>query len=214
MSIFYKIHWALILYSVWVGYDLNEVKEKEIQKKKATLTKITRDIDKIKKNIKIAEKFKAEKDQVEKQFKEVEQEFEAVKNKLPERSSVLDTQNKQMFMNVAEKLNIKKPAISDKEKPKDRGFYLVKNYNFKGVGTFLQFLIFLERIAESERLFNIGSLTLRTGNAPKRGRFQLVDGDVKIETYLYNPNFKIKEEKKQSSSSNKKKTKKRRKKRR
>ena len=72
----------------------------------------------------------------------------------------------------------------------NKGFYFTKRYELKGNGTFLQFLILLEKIAENERILNIKTLNLKKSDKKQRGRFQVINTSINIEAYRYNPSHR------------------------
>ena len=57
--------------------------------------------------------------------------------------------------------------------------------------TFLQFLIFFERVGNASRIYNLQNLKLSAVNERKRGRFQVLKGEAQIQAYRYNPEFKV-----------------------
>jgi Tfp pilus assembly protein PilO len=68
--------------------------------------------------------------------------------------------------------------------------FFVKKYEMRGYGTFLQFMVFFEKIAENERLLNINEIKLERRAGGQRGRFQVIDAQVIVEAYRYNPSHK------------------------
>jgi hypothetical protein len=84
----------------------------------------------------------------------------------------------------------------------NRGFYFAKDYKFTGTGTFLQFLILMEKLevmASNDRILNVKSLSLsvtdRLAENDKKSRFQLLNFEAKIESFRYNPNYDVREQK-------------------
>lgn len=114
-------------------------------------------------------------------------EIEKLQKQLP--NTVSDTENLDLISNMASTINIKNPFLTPTEE-EEKGFYVTKKYVFKGRGTFLQFLILLEKIGNSERILNIHSLKFSKVSEKQKGRFQLIDGELEIESYRHNPKFK------------------------
>src|SRR5690606_6576315 len=104
-------------------------------------------------------------------------------------SEISDTENLSLIRSTAESLNIRGISLSP-DSERSNGFYFVKPYTFSAKGTFLQFLIFFERIGESTRLFNIRELKFQRSREEQRGRFQLIEVSAIIEAYRYNQNHK------------------------
>lgn len=182
-----KIHIFILLYAGWYYYDLYTNLEENMNSKRDQVTVVE---NSLKKAIR-------EKDQMKEYFKDVEQakqnieivaqEVEKIQRKLPNRIS--DTENLDLIKGIAEKLNIKNiflaPGIE-----KNKGFYFTKAYEMKGTGTFLQFLILLEKISINDRLLNITDVTFDRITENQRGRFQLINAIVNFEAYRYNPEYK------------------------
>lgn len=142
-------------------------------------------------------KSKKQKKQLAQYFKDIEkakeriekvaEEVEALQKKLP--NNISDTQNLELIKGVAEGLNIKNVFLTPGNE-ENKGFYLTKRYEFNGTGTYLQFLVFFEKIAENDRLLNITSLTMSKTKKKQRGRFQLINCAANIIAYRYNPDHK------------------------
>lgn len=206
------IHLLIFGYTLWIGWNMYEAHQANLVRYKSEFKKKTAELKKRKKELEVVKKFEGQREEAQAQFAEVEAEFEVIRKKLP--SDLDNIGNKSLFIKIADKLNITEPALEDRLKEDNKGFYFLKKYKFKGKGTFLQFLIFLERISESERLFNIHSLKLFTRNDEQRGRFKLIESEIFIEAYRYNEKYKSPEEKAAENANKKQKPKKRRRRRR
>jgi len=144
-----------------------EGKIRRAKKEKKQIKTYLRDIEEAKQNIEI-----------------VAMEVEKLQKKLPE--TIRDAENLGLIKKLAESLNIKNiflsPGIEE-----NKGFYFTKRYDLSASGTFLQFLIFFEKIGASERLLNIRALEIKKSEDKQRGRFQLVNAKISVEAYRYNP---------------------------
>lgn len=209
-----NLHFIIFGWACWETYQVHENNVSKIKSLESRLRSESKKLKKKEEDIKVIKQFENQREEASKQFAEVEAEFEVIRKKLP--SSFNHIENKQMFINIAEKLNIKEAIVDDsKLKEDDRGFYYIKKYKLKGEGTFLQFLILLERISESERLFNINSLTFKEKKNSSRGRFSIINSEIVVEAYRYNENFKKNlDKKKNKDKKGKGKEKKRRRKKR
>lgn len=138
--------------------------------KKKDLKRYFQDIEDAKKNIEL-----------------VALEVEKVQRQLP--SEISDAENLQLIKGVAENLNIQNIFLQPQGET-DKGFYFIKNYEMKATGTYLQFLIFFEKVAENKRLLNIRDVTLGITQEKQRGRFQLINAEIIIQAYRFNPNYK------------------------
>lgn len=114
-------------------------------------------------------------------------EVEKIQKKFP--SEISDTENLMVIKNSAESLNIKNvfltPSIEE-----NKGFYFIKKYEFKGMGTYLQFLMFFDKISQSEKLLNVRNIKLAKSQTKQRGRFEVIECQAVLEAYRYNPDYK------------------------
>ena len=182
-----NLHWFIIAYAGFELFTLytdanerlinieaqQEVSRAELVKNK----KIKREISNYYKNIE-EEKLKIER---------VASEIEKMQQLLP--SEISDSENITLLRRMADDVNIKEMSIAP-EAEMDRGFYLARRYRIKAKATFLQFLILFEKIAENKRILNVGESIFKKSEQPQRSKFQVIEGEVVIEAYRYNANFK------------------------
>ncbi len=116
----------------------------------------------------------------------VQKEVKRLKEQLP--VQVSDSENLELLRSIAKKINVKeidiKPLSSD-----ERGFYTAKKYQLQAQGTFLQFLVLLEKFGGAERILNVSTMDIKTDEKKTKGRFQIVDASMVLETYQYNQKF-------------------------
>jgi len=117
----------------------------------------------------------------------VAQEVEKIQRRLPD--TVDDTKNLSLLKNLAEKLNIRSIYLTPLDEI-TKGFYIAKRYSLKASGTFLQFLMLMEQIGSTQTILNVKRISLENQQEKQRGRFQIIDADIIIETYRYNSNYK------------------------
>lgn len=146
----------------------NQITKKENEKK--LLTDYYKDIE-------------AAKEKIETVAREVEK----LQQQLPD--NILDTNNLELFSSIAQGLNIKNIFLTPKEEVVN-DFYISKEYEMKATGTFLQFVIFLEKVGLHERLFNIENMRIEHTKEKQKGRFQLVNAEITLTAYKYNPQYK------------------------
>lgn len=187
MGLVQKIHIFILLWGAWQGYltwetyntKKTEITEQipiinqrlvKVQREKRQIKEYLKDIEEAKQNIELVAK-----------------EVEGLQRKLPE--TIKDAENLALVKNIAESLNVKNiylsPGIEE-----NKGFYYTKRYELSASGTYLQMLIFFEKIAVSERLLNVRNLEVTRSEEKQRGRFQLINAKITIEAYRYNPNHK------------------------
>lgn len=78
---------------------------------------------------------------------------------------------------------------------KNMGSYFIEEYEIQGVGTFQQFLVYLEQMKAQSRVYNISFLELRAiteKDAQRSGarfskRFQMLEARIVFQLYRFNP---------------------------
>lgn len=182
-----KLHLLLFIYfaqEVYFIYDGFVVKENEITSSIPNLEVQIKKNERKKKDLK---KYFEDIEGVKKRIDKVAQEVESLGKKFPDKIS--DTENLGLLRDIAESINIKNIFLSPANEAL-KGFYYSKNYNFKGTGTYLQFLVFLEKVATAERILNVKSVDFLKNKDKQKGRFQLLNAEIAIEAYRYNPRYK------------------------
>ncbi len=182
-----NLHWFIILYISFNLYLNYEEKMEAIEIKKSSIPAIRMQIAKKRKEKKQLKQYFKDIENAKQKIERVAAEVESLQKQLPNRIS--DTENLTLIKGLAEGLNIKNVFLTPGTE-ENKGFYMVKRYEFAGTGTFLQFLIFFEKVAESDRLLNVTSLEMSKTDKKQRGRFQLVNCKASIIAYRYNPNHK------------------------
>lgn len=182
-----NIHWMIIAYAGFELYTMyidanerllniesqQEVQRNELMKNK----KIQREITNYYKNIE-EEKLKIER---------VASEIEKMQQLLP--SDISDSDNINLLRKMGDDINIKEMSIAP-EVESDRGFYFARRYKIKAKATYLQFLIMFEKISENKRILNVGESSFKKSEQLQRSKFQVIEGEMIIEAYRYNANYK------------------------
>ncbi len=147
------------------------------EQKIVTLKKRIKKIKEYEENV---AKSKARVEQVAVQIKEIQKQ-------LPDETS--DTKIMGAFTTEASLLNLQEPLPSAMSEAL-HDFYYSKSYRLGFKGTFLQSLVFFERLADNDRLFNVKQLMIKRPEEGNKGRFLILDVNATIETFRYNPNYK------------------------
>jgi Tfp pilus assembly protein PilO len=182
------LHWFILaygLYGAWVAFDEHDVQLQEtisrgssLDSEAATLEKKVKEIDEY---VKKADEYKTRVEQVAKNIEFAQKQLPAETN---------DTQILSFFQAEINSLNIKDANFTPGQEEKST-YYVSKEYSLKAKGTFLQFLIFLERIGRADRIYNIKGLKLSSPGETQRGRFQIISGEGTIHAFRFNPDFKV-----------------------
>lgn len=169
------------LYSIYDEYDPKpdaaRAQTEQLRHKLAKNKKIKKEIDDFYKNINEAQ-LKIEK---------VKESVEATQRLLP--SEISDVENVALLRQTGEDLNIKSMTITPSPEVAN-GVFITKQYSFSATATYIQFLVFFERIANNKRILNIKNLKLKKLQGPQRAKFQFINGSFFMEAYRFNPNYK------------------------
>ena len=182
--------WLLIAYGFWGGYGLYEekiVKAEELEGEFSALKTKLKKLEKTKKDI---ESYYSDRDVAKENMEKVSKDFELAQKKLPEKQD--DRANIQLFQEIAKEMLIKGVKITVGRDVSKSG-YTEKSYTFNGTGTYLQFLLFFESLYKRDQLFDVKDILFRTVKVQELGRFQAVEGQFDIKTYVYNGSFEKKD---------------------
>jgi Tfp pilus assembly protein PilO len=183
-----NIHVLIILYAlngIWVLYDEHMV---QVESLRTEFPQIDQDIKNTHIKIKEIQDFLKKTDEYKARVEGVAKNIEEVQKQLP--AEINDSQILTFFNGEINSLNIKDPSLVPGKEDVST-YFISKEYNLKIKGTFLQFLILLERIGNAERIYNVKTFKLVASNEPKKGRFQVVNGEGVIQAFRYNPDFKV-----------------------
>lgn len=173
------------LYGAWVMYDEHVVQLEEIQNRGSG---IDAEIEAAKKKVDEIQEFLKKTDEYKVRVEEVAKNIESVQKQLP--ADTNDTQILSFFQSEINSLNIKDANFNPGKEEKST-YYISKEYNLRAKGTFLQFLIFFERIGTADRIYNIKNLKLTNADQAQKGRFQIIEGSGVIQAFRFNPDFKV-----------------------
>lgn len=184
-AIFSKAHIIIILYGLWNAWEIWEDHSLKVGDISAQIPIVKGRINKLKRDRKRVKGYLEDIEKAKEKIKLVEEEVRVIQKKLPEK--IQDSTNISIIKDIGSKLNIQNiflaPGTED-----DRGFYFAKKYDLTGTGTYLQFLLLFEKLSSAEQLFNVSSIEFKKSDVKRRGRYQLVNAKVSIESYRYNPN--------------------------
>lgn len=173
------------LYGAWVVYDEHTVQMAEIVNQGPPLDE---EITQAKNKVKEVAEFVKKSDEYKVRVEEVAKNIEAVQKQLP--SETNDSQILSYLQSEINALNILSPKFAPGSEERST-YFISKDYSIKAKGTFLQFLIFFERIGNADRIYNIKSLKFQAGNGNQKGRFQVIEVDAIIQAFRFNPDFKV-----------------------
>jgi Tfp pilus assembly protein PilO len=183
-----SVHFIIIfygLYGAWVLYDEHTIKMEELNNQFPTMEA---EIAANQKKVKEIQEFVKKTEESKVRVEQVAKNIEAAQRQLP--AEINDGQIISFFNKEISTLNIKDPSvIPGDEKPSI--YFISKDYLLKSKGTFLQFLVFFERIGGADRIYNVKKIRLSNTESTQRGRFQMISSEFVVEAFRFNPSFKV-----------------------
>lgn len=187
-----NLHVFIILYTLFINYELYEEKSLQIESQKGTIASTRARLARSKAELAKVDQFNRDLEASKQRVAEVMAEIEKVQTQLP--SDVNDTEVQQLLTGISRDLKMKEANATPKAERSD-GIYFTKDYNFTVKATFLQILIFyekLENISKSNRILNVKKLSISEDpQADKRSQFRGLQLSTNLESYRYNANYKI-----------------------
>ncbi|WP_417337147.1 type 4a pilus biogenesis protein PilO [Halobacteriovorax marinus] len=182
-----KVHIFIFLYLAFGVYTKWQEHSEKLSQMEMQIPAVTAKINKSKREKKQLTAYLKDVEAAKERIELVAQEVEKIQRKLPD--TVDDTKNLSLLKNLAEKLNIRSIYLTPLDEI-TKGFYIAKRYSLKASGTFLQFLMLMEQIGSTQTILNVKRISLENQQEKQRGRFQIIDADIIIETYRYNSDYK------------------------
>ncbi len=187
MAIVSNLWLLIILYTGYAVYEKYMIHEEQLVALNDQIPTITNNIAKAKKEKKQLETYFLDIEEAKQKIGIVQNEVEKLQRQFP--TEISDTDNLSMISAIADSLNIKNIALAPGPE-EDKGFYITKSYQVKVQATYLQILIFLEKVAEAQRLLNVSEVKMAQNDQKQKGRFQVVGGEMTLEVYKYNQRHK------------------------
>jgi Tfp pilus assembly protein PilO len=182
-----RLHIAWFLWLCYVGYYFFLDKQSELEQYHAREQSMIKKVARKKRESKKMKEYLKDVEKAKKRIETVALQVEKLQKKLP--VDISDAKILDYFITIAKKLRIK-DFTSEPAGEVVKGFYIVREYNFKMSGTYLQLLVFFEQIAKSEQLLNIKMLKIAQSEKQTKSRFGLIDVKGILESYRYNKNHR------------------------
>ncbi len=180
--------WIFIIlytaFNVYQSYSTKEQRKREIEN---DIRRLSSKIQKQKRQIKLIKDYQKDIEAKKGEIEEVAIQIENLQKRLPR--EVSDSDNIKIIKDLSDALKIRDLSI-EPEKEIINGFYITKRYKIIAQATYLQFLLLLERIAESQRLLNVNGIKLERRETKRKQRYQPLSVEAVIETYKYNPSHR------------------------
>lgn len=187
-----NLHIFILIYTAFINYDLYEVKIVEIEAQKATIASTQARLARSKTELAKVDQFNKDLESSKQRVAEVVAEIEKVRKQLP--SEINDIEVQQLLSGISQDLRMREPSTSPNTETSN-DFYFTKDYTFSVKATFLQALIFfekLENISKSNRILNVKYFKMSDDpESDNRSQFRGLKIETNLESYRYNTNYKI-----------------------
>ncbi|PIK14479.1 type 4a pilus biogenesis protein PilO [Halobacteriovorax sp. JY17] len=182
-----NLHIFIFLYLAFGVFTKFQEHSEKLLQMEGQIPALTAKINKNKREKKQLSSYLKDVEAAKERIELVATEVEKIQKKLPD--TVDDTKNLSLLKSLAEKLNIKSIYLTPLEEI-TKGFYIAKRYSMKASGTYLQFLMLMEQVGNAQSILNVKRIALENQQEKQRGRFQIINADIIIETYRYNTGYK------------------------
>lgn len=179
-----------IAYGGWGGYELYEEKTLEVEQQQSLNNNQLAQIKRVERELEEVKRFEENLEESKKRVQEVISQIETIQKQLP--PEINDTEVNGTLSGIAENLKMINPSPLPKGE-QNHNFYFSKDFNFDVEGTFLQGLIFfekLENLSKQGRILNVKYVRFsESDSGDKRSRFKILKLSTIVEAFRYNPNY-------------------------
>lgn len=189
-----NLHVFILLYTAFINYEIFEDSTEKIDQTTSSISVSEVRLAKSKKELAKIDQFNKDLSASQARVKAVVNEIEKVQKQLP--SEINDTEVQGILVNISRKLRMKDSSMKSKNEVLN-GFYYSKDFTFNVKATFLQSLVFfekLEALAKSDRILNVKYFKISDDEqSDRRSQFRGLKLTTDVESYRYNNNYKIEE---------------------
>jgi len=176
-----NVHIFIIIYALWLTFEaFNSNNDKLTVQQTSYEAMLTRYNIK-KRKLSSVTKYKKKLKKSKNEFAKIKENLSIVQEKLPE---IFDESKERNYLkSISKKAYIKNMSFS-KGVTENKGYYSIINININLRDiTYLQFLVFLENLWKSQKLYNFNKLDVTNNENNERGRYQLISSNITIQTY-------------------------------
>lgn len=181
------LHFFILAYAGWLAWTAYEQHTMKMEELEGALPALQANVAKSKRQLASLKKYYKDVEAAKERIDMVAKQVEELQKQLP--NEISDTQNLHFFSEAARTLNMRDVYLNP-DREDIHGFYITKKYILKASGTFLQFLVFLEKLEQEQKLYNISHVQLEETGKNQKGRYQLINGEIHIMAYRYNTGYK------------------------
>ena len=182
-----NIHFFILAFFIFKAYEEYTEHQEKFDSYQVSKVNLQSQIEKKAKDKTMVKEFLNNVDVAEAKVKEISKKLETLKKRLPSPTEISEEEDMSLLTKITHNLNMKNVNIASEEE-ENKGSYTIKRYNLQVTGTYLQYLIFLEKMSEFERLINIQSVLLEIPQKKARSRYQLLNTRTIVESFIRNEN--------------------------
>lgn len=183
-----NLHWFILIYGLYGGWTMYEEHDVQLEEITSRSIELDSEIIRNEKKIKEIQDFGKKTEEYKTRVEEVAKNIELAQKQLP--SETNDSQIMTYLQQELSNLNIFDIQITPGSE-EVATYFVSKEYSINSSGTFLQFLVFLEKLALADRIYNVKNLILLSEKGKNRGRYQILNASGIIKAYRFNPDFKV-----------------------
>jgi Tfp pilus assembly protein PilO len=183
-----SIHWLgifMIAVNLWNLYEEHSIQLNELISVKR---KLENDIINRKKELEEIKAYQKYEDEYKLRIEVVAKDIEKIQRQLPQETN--DEKIISFLRSEMTLLNIKNGTVAPGQEHINP-YSISKDYILKAEGTFLQFLVFFERLRDNERIYNIKDLKITNSNDTQKGRYRMLTFSGVIQAFRYKPDSKV-----------------------
>lgn len=185
---FKNLHILIILYALYGFWEFWDEHSMNMDQMNAQSQSLDSEISVAQQRLSEVQEFIKKRDEYKLRVEEVAKNIEAVQRQLP--ANIVDNEIINFFKGELTALNVKDADVVPGSENATT-YFISKDYKLTAKATFLQMLIFFERIGTAARIYNISELSMDVAAGGRKGRFQVIDGSANIQAYRFNPSFKV-----------------------
>lgn len=150
-----KLKWPHVAIAIFlaVGFFYFTLDQGELDMRESSVQEINNDIRTLEKKIQDAKEFEKQYEEKRKRFKQLSDELQKLQGALPRQFFLPDLLSD--LLREAKQLEVEITSIRPDEKEEQRELYNSLGFTIQARGTFLQFFIFLDRMANLKRLVSV-----------------------------------------------------------
>ena len=171
----------ILVFGVLGLYNAYEAHKEEVAGLQAEKETEQIRVRKVKRSLKEIETFKKNLEEAERNFAKIQKELAILRSKLP--SSRNTSEVLSLIGDTATELRLKNQSLNLGQESKSPD-YVKESYNFSGVGTFPQLIVFLERIRDTKRIIDFGQVSIKNKNN-EGSRYNYLQMTNRIFSYRY-----------------------------